>query len=176
MFPFPSRFLPRAAARGPVPQGLCLWHRWCQLPDRQPLLCWPHVHDWSSPCCCAWCCWQMPICWYQGELFQQKKISLFLTVFYVKGLFRSTLKNTWWNVVFAVRVVRSSWSLEITQSQPRPLPRVWASSQKATRQWKTLQLASTYLSARWTPGKEYSREKHTHNRPTAYEVINTSMF
>lgn len=75
---FPRRFLPRDAARGPVPQRLCFRHRWCQLPDRQPLLCWPHVHDRSSPCRRAWCCWQMPICWHQGKLFLHARYKLFV--------------------------------------------------------------------------------------------------
>ena len=41
----PTRFLPDYDARGPVPQGLCFRLRRRQLPDRQPVLHRPHVHD-----------------------------------------------------------------------------------------------------------------------------------
>lgn len=70
---------------------------------------------------------------------------------------------------------RSLWSLEIIQSQPKPSPREWVSSQKAMRQWRTLQLVSIYLWAKSTPGKE-CLQKNTHNHINDYEIhINVSM-
>lgn len=120
-----SRFLPLAASRRPVPQGLCLWHRWCQLPDRQPLLCWSHVHDWSPTSRCTWCCRQMQISWYKGRLLfiYFIYIHLFLTAFCNTG-FKMYFEISHQMVKCHVCCYRSLWSLEIIQSQPKPLPRV----------------------------------------------------
>ncbi|CAI9605106.1 unnamed protein product [Staurois parvus] len=43
---------------------------------------------------------------------------------------------------------RLSWSLETIQSQQRPLPRVWGSSLRVTRLWRTLLPGSTFQSTR----------------------------
>lgn len=80
-----------------------------------------------------------------------------LQYFMIRLYFKEPVRSYCKMPFFIGLVVRSLWSLEITQSQPRLLPRGWASSQRATRQWRTLQLVSTYLSARWTPGKECSQ-------------------
>lgn len=70
---------------------------------------------------------------------------------------------------------RSLWLLVITRSQPRPLPREWASSQRATRQWRTSQLVSTYLSARSIPGKERF-QKNTHQTSSKSHKVKANLF
>lgn len=103
-------------------------------------------------------------------------ISFFFTVFYDEALFQITYEIVWWSAFFIGLFVRSLWSLEITQSQPRLLPREWASFQRATRQWRTSQLVSTYLSAKWTPGKESSltntlKDEHKLNTEAHINVL-----
>lgn len=54
--------------------------------------------------------------------------------------------------VLSLALLRWSWSPETTPSQPKPSLKVWASSRKATRRWRTLLRGSTSPWAKLTPG------------------------
>ena len=74
-------------------------------------------------------------------------LHLFILILPVLSLFFYLL------IASLILYFRLLWWLVTIQSQRRPLLRVWASSPRATRQWKTSLHASTSPSARSTPGK-----------------------